>query len=62
VDDFIHYVTQTHADEFGTFEWGVKVEVRDVHVMNCMPGLEMTLLNRILATSMSAVGVATSLG
>ena len=31
MDDFIHYVTQMHADEFGTFERGVKVEVRDVH-------------------------------
>ena len=31
-------------------------------VMKHAPGVEMTLLNRILATSMSAVGVATSPG
>ena len=37
-------------------------DAMDSIVMNFAPSVEMTLLNSVLATNMSAVGVATSPG
>jgi hypothetical protein len=39
-----------------------KIDISIVIIMNQAPGIEMTLLNDIFATSILAVGVATSNG
>ena len=47
------------AQLFGMQERRHEVEIRMSIVTNLASGVEMTLLKRILARSMSAVGVAT---
>ena len=62
VDDFFWDVADLDFDKLWTRERGVEVKVLDVGCHELKFLVDMTLLNRILATSISAVGVDTAPG
>jgi len=57
VDDLLWDVADFDSYLFWLRQWQVKVEIG--YIMNFAPGVDIVLLNRILATNRLAVGVAT---
>ena len=58
-DDLFRDVMEIDVDVFGSLEWCHEIEVGYIHCHEGVSLVDMMMLKRSLATSMSAVGVAT---
>lgn len=55
VKNFLWDVFYVEADVFRTLHWSIRIEVGDVQSHDLVPFVDITMLIRILVTSMSAV-------